>query len=253
MKTTFVAGFPKGILVGGPKGSSTEQPSVAKDNESRKRLEPRSGSVRFTPISLVMNNSPKYCINCKHFGEYNIYDNYDNSIIGKTSRCSKFITKNPISGIIKPDSAIKCRNNEEMCGINATYFIPKNSSLIDQRAESLLTTNLVGDLRSPVMDRRSQPCSPIGAAEDKFDKPFFAHKNIKACIDCKFGIPYISNNPFDERDPIDSNYKCKKFITKDIISGKEIIQLAIKCRNNEAMCGINAKYFIDSKDNETNE
>ena len=78
-------------------------------------------------------------------------------------------------------------------------------------------------------------------------------KNIKACIDCKFGIPYISNNPFDERDPIDSNYKCKKFITKDIISGKEIIQLAKKCRNNEAMCGINAKYFIDSKDNETNE
>ena len=31
----------------------------------------------------------------------------------------------------------------------------------DQRAESLLTTNLVGDLRS-------QPCSPTGAAEDKF-------------------------------------------------------------------------------------
>ena len=102
-----------------------------------------------------------------------------------------------------------------MCGINAKYFISKNSSSID--------------------------------------KPFFAHKNIKACIDCKFGIPYISNNPFDERDPIDSNYKCIKFITKDIISGKEIIQLAKKCRNNEAMCGINAKYFIDSKDNETNE
>ena len=193
--------------------------------------------VMKTTISLVMNNSPKYCINCKHFGEYNIYDNYDNSIIGKTSRCSKFITKNPISGIIKPDSAIKCRNNEKMCGINARYFIPKNSSSIDQRAESLLTTNLVGDRRSP----------------DKFDKPVFIHKNIKACIDCKFGIPYISNNPFDERDPIDSNYKCKKFITKDIISGKEIIQLAKKCRNNEAMCGINAKYFIDSKDNETNE
>ena len=220
--------------------------------------------VMKTTISLVMNNSPKYCINCKHFGEYNIYDNYDNSIIGKTSRCSKFITKNPISGIIKPDSAIKCRNNEKMCGINARYFIPKNSSSIDQRAESLLTTNLVGDRRSP----------------DKFDKPFFggfseplgienprssidialraistddAHKNIKACIDCKFGIPYISNNPFDERDPIDSSYKCKKFTTKDIVSGKEIIQLAKKCRTNEAMCGINAKYFIDSKDNETNE
>ena len=39
--------------------------------------------VMKTTISLVMNNSPKYCINCKHFGEYNIYDNYDNSIIGK--------------------------------------------------------------------------------------------------------------------------------------------------------------------------
>ena len=235
MKTTFVAGFPsfaKGILVGGPKGSSTVQPSVAKDNESRKRLEPLRGSVRFTPISLVMNNSPKYCINCKHFGEYNIYDNYDNSIIGKTSHCSKFFTKNPVSGIIKPDSAIKCRNNEEMCGINAKYFISKNSSSIDQRAESLLTTNLVGDLRSP----------------DKFDKPFFAHKNIKACIDCKFGIPNISNNPFDERDPIESNYKCKKFITNDIVSGKEITQLAKKCRNNEDFCGINAKYFIDSNE-----
>ena len=171
--------------------------------------------VMKTTISLVMNNSPKYCINCKHFGEYNIYDNYDNSIIGKTSRCSKFITKNPISGIIKPDSAIKCRNSEKLCGINGKYFISKNST--------------------------------------SMDKPFFAHKNIKACIDCKFGIPYISNNPFDERDPIDSNYQCIKFITKDIISGKEIIQLAKKCRNNEAMCGINAKYFIDSKDNETNE
>ena len=186
--------------------------------------------VMKTTISLVMNNSPKYCINCKHFGEYNIYDNYDNSIIGKTSRCSKFITKNPISGIIKPDSAIKCRNNEKMCGINARYFIPKNSSLIG--------ANLTLE---------------VASLPTEFDKPVFIHKNIKACIDCKFGIPYISNNPFDERDPIDSNYKCKKFITKDIISGKEIIQLAKKCRNNEAMCGINAKYFIDSKDNETNE
>jgi hypothetical protein len=220
--------------------------------------------VMKTTISLVMNNSPnfsgfrtdrvafeissegasvpssplpKYCINCKHFGEYNIYDNYDNSIIGITSRCSKFITKNPISGIIKADSAIKCRNNEKMCGINAKYFISKNSSSMDKRAESLLTTNLVGDLRSP----------------DKFDKPFFTHKNMKACIDCKFGMPYISNNPFDERDSIDSNYKCKKFVIRDIVSSKEEILLAKKCRNNESMCGINAKYFIDSKDNETNE
>jgi hypothetical protein len=192
--------------------------------------------VMKTTISLVMNNSPKYCINCKHFGEYNIYDNYDNSIIGKTSRCSKFFTKNPVSGIIKPDSAVKCRTNEEFCGINAKYFISKNSDA---------STSFPASSPNDTVLRTSALGSP-----DKFDKPFFAHKNIKACIDCKFGI---SNNPFDERDPIDSSYKCKKFITKDIISGKEEFLLAKKCRNDEAMCGINAKYFIDSKDNETNQ
>jgi hypothetical protein len=40
------------------------------------------------------------------------------------------------------------------------------------------TTNLIDDHRSSVGDRRSQPCSPIGAAEDKFGED-------KCCIPCK--------------------------------------------------------------------
>jgi nitrate/TMAO reductase-like tetraheme cytochrome c subunit len=158
------------------------------------------------PFGLSVKNTQTFCINCKYFVLRKIYDNYDNSIICETSNCSKFVTKNVVSGRMKEDLAIKCRSNENMCGIDAKYFTSKNSTIIDEH--------------------------------------IFIKNDTNTCIDCKFGVPHIPTDPFEERDPIDYNYRCQKFVTTDIVSGKEYNKLANICRSNEKMCGINAKFFI---------
>jgi len=92
-----------------------------------------------------------------------------------------------------------------MCGLDAKYFVSKNSEIINN---------------------------------------IFIKNNISnTCVNCKFGIPYISNNPFDERDPIDYNFRCQKFNITNIIDNEIENQLARICRYNEKMCGINGKYF----------
>ena len=153
----------------------------------------------------IQNN----CINCKYFVLRKLYD-YDNSIISETSYCSKFVTKNPVSGIMKEELALKCRSNEKMCGIDAKYFTSRDSMIIKDTV---------------------------------YKHTIFIKNNNSACVDCKFGAPHIPNDPFEERYPIDYNYRCKKFITTDIVSGKKENKLANICRSDEKMCGMNAKYF----------
>ena len=157
-------------------------------------------------IGLSVKNTQKKCIDCRYFVQYKLYDNYDNSFIGKRSGCTKFVTKNIISGKMKEELALKCRSNENMCGINAKHFTSKNSTMVD--------------------------------------KYIFLNNDTNTCIDCKFGVPHIPTDPFEERDPIDYNYKCQKFVENNIVSGKEENKLANICRSNEKMCGINAKFFI---------
>jgi len=154
---------------------------------------------------LSVKNADKFCINCKYFVLRNVYDNYDNTFIGKRSDCSKFVTKNVVSGEMKEELALKCRSNEHMCGIDAKHFTSKNSTVID--------------------------------------KYILLNNDTNTCIDCKFGVPHIPTDPLDERDPIDYNYRCQKFATTNIVSGKEETKLASICRNNEKMCGINGKFF----------
>lgn len=157
-------------------------------------------------IGLSVKNTEKFCVNCKYFVLRNVYDNYDNSFIGKRSDCSKFVTKNLVSGTMKEELAFTCRSNEHMCGIDAKYFTSKNSTMIDHE--------------------------------------IIIKNDMNTCIDCKFGVPRISNDPWEERDPIEYHYRCQKFGTIDMVSGKEEHKLANICRNNEKMCGINAKFFI---------
>ena len=155
---------------------------------------------------MLIKNTQKFCVNCKYFVLHKVYDNYDNSIIGERSSCSKFVTKNLISGRMKEELALECRSNEKMCGIDAKYFTLKNSTL---------------------------------------DKHIFIkNNNTNTCVNCKFGVPHIPNDPFEERDPIDYNFKCQKFVITDIVSGKDENKLANICRSNEELCGTNAKYFI---------
>lgn len=176
---------------------------------------------------MLIKNTQKFCVNCKYFVLHKVYDNYDNSIIGERSSCSKFVTKNLISGRMKEELALECRNNEKMCGIDAKYFTLKNSTQTNR--------NACEDVK--LFSRAS-------AKENTLDKHIFIKNNNNICIDCKFGVPHIPNDPFEERDPIDYNFKCQKFVTTDIVSGKDKNKLANICRSNEELCGTNAKYFI---------
>ena len=157
-------------------------------------------------MGLSVKHAHKICINCKYFVLRKVYDNYDNSVIGQRSDCSKFVTINLVSGEMKEELALKCRSNEDMCGMDAKHFTSKNSTIIDNS--------------------------------------FFIKKNTNTCVDCQFGVPHIPADPWEERDPIDSHYRCRKFVTTDVVSGKEENKLAKKCRSDENMCGIDAKFFI---------
>ena len=155
--------------------------------------------------SFVYGMPAKSCIHCKHMVVRNVYDRYENHVVGEIITCSKFATKHPVSGEIHEESARTCRSKEDLCGIHAKYFtqiVPRSGSTIVKGA------------------------------------------NANACIDCKYGAPHVSNNPFDEREPMESTYRCNKFVTTDVVSGKEETKLAMVCRNDEQLCGMDATHFI---------
>jgi hypothetical protein len=76
------------------------------------------------------------------------------------------------------------------------------------------------------------------------DDEIIIKNDMNTCIDCKFGVPHISTDPSEERDPIDYHYRCQKFVITYMVYGKESHKLAKICRNNEKTCGINANFFI---------
>lgn len=68
------------------------------------------------------------CINCVHFLEYQKSEPY-NYAYSELGKCSKFGTKNMISGEIKYDFASHCRDDKDKCGQKGIYYtpLPKNT------------------------------------------------------------------------------------------------------------------------------
>lgn len=64
---------------------------------------------------FIKNLSVALCNECVYFKQ-------------KTSTCSKFGTRNVVSGEITEVSAKICRTNETQCGIDAKYFIKRDSA-----------------------------------------------------------------------------------------------------------------------------
>ena len=65
---------------------------------------------------IITNNYPS-CKNCIYHKPA-FYDNY----ASLSSKCSKFGNKNIITGVIIDNYADLTRNDNTLCGINATYF-----------------------------------------------------------------------------------------------------------------------------------
>ena len=157
---------------------------------------------------LPVKETIKVCVNCKYFVLRKLYDNYDNSVVGQRSDCSKFVTKNIVSGERKEESALTCRSNEQMCGMDTKHFTSKHST--------------------------TQP----------LETSIFINHDTNTCVDCQFGVPHIPTDPWEERDPIEYHYRCQKFATTNVVSGKEETKLAKVCRSNEKLCGIHGTFFI---------
>jgi hypothetical protein len=149
------------------------------------------------------------CNHCKYYVLRNNYDNYENTIISKTAHCSKFATKNLVSGAITDERVITCRNMNNMCGIAGRYFISIHEE------------------------------STHGP-----ENRFVHHEDKNACVDCKFGVAHTPTTPLEERDPVSENFQCSKFKLTDLVYGNKNIQLARVCRNNNELCGENGRYFI---------
>jgi hypothetical protein len=66
--------------------------------------------------------------------------------------------------------------------------------------------------------------------------------NIPSCKNCIYYKPNIFNNDFTC-----TFNKCEKFGEKDIITDKITYKFADFCRNDEAMCGKEGKYFEEEK------
>ena len=61
--------------------------------------------------------------------------------------------------------------------------------------------------------------------------------NLPICVNCKYFFPY-------ENGKISMLHKCKKFGTKNIVTGKINYDFADLCRENTAKCGPTAVYFV---------
>lgn len=72
----------------------------------------------------TININLKYCYSCRFFIKpiSNFQYKNNNESYGL---CSMFIEKNIISGYVKPISAISCRIDNNLCGLNAKKFKKK--------------------------------------------------------------------------------------------------------------------------------
>lgn len=65
---------------------------------------------------FIKNSNVPLCKNCVYFKSYKHPEYFD------LGRCTKFGKMDIISGVIEYQYAYTCRNNENCCGINGTYF-----------------------------------------------------------------------------------------------------------------------------------
>jgi len=69
----------------------------------------------------IKNEIYPVCMNCKFYrpeGKYGWNSKY--------GTCQKFGQKNVVTGIVKNDDAIDCRDNAEKCGIEGRLFEPED-------------------------------------------------------------------------------------------------------------------------------
>ena len=68
---------------------------------------------------------------------------------------------------------------------------------------------------------------------------------LPACINCIFFKKYsgLHNSLLN----LEQKSECKKFGTKNLISGEITYELATHCRSLKIMCGMMGTYFIRSK------
>ena len=62
--------------------------------------------------------------------------------------------------------------------------------------------------------------------------------NVNPCVNCIF------YKPSNFRKFVSEFSKCEKFGDKNIITGEINYSYADSCRNNQAKCGIEGKYFV---------
>jgi hypothetical protein len=74
-------------------------------------------SLLFYYGSSSLVSTKKICKDCKYF-------------IGDTIECRKFGTTNLVTGKVTYNSAIKARNDQKMCGEDATYFEDNHFKLV---------------------------------------------------------------------------------------------------------------------------
>ena len=77
------------------------------------------------PLYRYINQIPS-CLDCVHIEKYKVYDPYYYpSKNVHLAKCKKFAFKNQFTNEMDFEYAIKCRNNQKLCGEKAIYFIEK--------------------------------------------------------------------------------------------------------------------------------
>ena len=76
-------------------------------------------------FQFIVNLKTPICVRCSHFIEYNNIYTRGNYYSNKLGNCSKFGTKNLVTGKIEYDYAINCREDVNKCGKDAIFFLKK--------------------------------------------------------------------------------------------------------------------------------
>jgi hypothetical protein len=80
--------------------------------------------MRASPVlNNIKNLTLPACVDCIYFKKG---DQLINSTIKQAPECTKFGTKDLVSGVIKYESARHCRDMKVLCGMNALYFVKKD-------------------------------------------------------------------------------------------------------------------------------
>jgi hypothetical protein len=77
--------------------------------------------MKDTKNTFIHNNDALVCKKCIHYRKHVLKPDF-------LAKCSLYANKDLLSGKIKYQYAYKVRNDEEKCGINATYFEEKTTA-----------------------------------------------------------------------------------------------------------------------------